>query len=784
MGDVPPRFQIAACPADQADALAAALELHRPTAEALVRRGLADPDAARAFLELDGPLYDPMLLGDMPEACELIGTAIAAGSRICVHGDYDADGICATALAVGALKTLGADVAWHLPSRFDEGYGLAAETVERLATDGVSLLLTVDCGITAVEQVARARQLGMDVIVTDHHTPGPELPDCPRVCPRPSAYPFCELCGTGVAFKLAQALYAAAARDPAELDAHLDLVALATVADVVPLVDENRGLVRAGLRRLARTPRVGLDALMATSRVDRVNVSAGDIGFRLAPRINAAGRLCHPAEALELLLTDDASRARELADRLEGLNRQRQAVESDILRDAVAQVEQADAEWRARRAYVLASRDWHEGVIGIVASRLVERYGRPVVLIAVGDEEAKGSGRSIPAFDLHGGLTACSGHLVKYGGHRAAAGLTIESNAIPAFASALAAHAEEMVSERDLAPRHRIDAILAPAEVSIELADELTRLEPYGLGNPAVTMLAPGATLHGVEKMGEGKHLRCAVELGGYRCRAVGFGMGSAAEGLRGDGRMDVAYRVQRNQWNGAVSPQMVLRAVTPSPAGMPPPGHDPRSVPACGTPRLARVIDDRGGGVQIATIARLAASGEPVLVLVADALRRAPMLCGPLHPGRLGNGTIALTTYEEAALLDDAPARFGRVVALDPPADPQQGALLAELGSTTAVHLVWGAAEIDFARSVAEAREPLRPALVAVWRADQAGAGKIPLASDTLERCRAVLAEIGLNGTPHAGAKLDLTASATYRQAMERVESIRRFLASDQIAV
>ncbi|MGN6380755.1 MAG: single-stranded-DNA-specific exonuclease RecJ [Gaiellales bacterium] len=784
MGAIPPRFQIAACPADQADALAAALDLHRPTAEALVRRGLADPDAAREFLELDGSLHDPLLLGDMPEACELIGAAVAARSRICVHGDYDADGICATALAVGALQALGADVAWHLPSRFDEGYGLAAETVERLAADGVSLLLTVDCGITAVDQVARARELGMDVIVTDHHTPGRELPDCPRVCPRPSAYPFGELCGTGVAFKLAQALFSAAGRDPAELDDQLDLVALATVADVVPLVDENRGLVRAGLRRLARTPRQGLDALMKTARVDRVNVSAGDIGFRLAPRINAAGRLCHPAEALELLLTGDAARARELAERLEGLNRQRQAVEDDILRDAVARVDEATADWRAQRAYVLASRDWHEGVIGIVASRLVERYGRPVVLIAVGDDEAKGSGRSIPAYDLHAGLTACGGHLVKYGGHRAAAGLTIAPDAISAFASALAAHAEGVVSERDLAPRHRIDAILAPAEVSLELADELTRLEPFGLGNPAVTMLAPGATLHAVERMGEGKHLRCAVELGGYRCRAVGFGMGSAADGLRGGGRMDVAYRVQRNQWNGTVTPQMVLRAVTPSPAGMPPPGHDPTLTPACETPRRARVIDDRGCGVQISTIARLAAGGEPVLVLVADAGRRAAMLCGPLHPGRLGGGTIALASYDEAAMLEDAAARFGRVVALDPPADPEQGALLAELGSITTVHLVWGAAEIEFARSVAESREPLRPALVAVWRADKAGNGQIPLATDTLERCRTVLAEIGLNGKPHTGGKLDLSASATYRQALERVESIRRFLASDQIAV
>ena len=458
-------------------------------------------------------------------------------------------------------------------------------------------------------------------------------------------------------------------------------------------------------------------------------------------------------------------------------------MEDEILCDAVERIEAAPDGWRERRAYVLDSRDWHEGVIGIVASRLVERYGRPVVLIAVGEQEAKGSGRSIPAYDLHAGLTACAGHLVKYGGHRAAAGLTIDPDAIAAFGSALAAHAEAAVSDRDLAPRHRIDAVLAPAEVSLELADQLALLEPFGLGNPGVTLLAPAATLHAVEKMGDGKHLRCGVELGGYRCRAVGFGMGDVAASLRSGGRVDVVYRLQRNQWNGTVTPQMVLRAVTPTPSGLTPPGHDPAAVPATAAVRSPRVVDQRGRGVQISTIAGLAASGEPVLVLVADVERRATMLAGPLHPGRLGGGTIALASYREAAALEQAAERFGRVVALDPPADPEQGAVLAELGSLTTVHLVWGAAEIEFAQRVAEAGEPLRPALVMVWRGERAGSS-IPLADDTLERCRAVLAEVGLAAGPPAAGKIDLNASPTYRAALERVESVRRFLASREIAV
>src|SRR6185503_18425041 len=263
MAAPPSPWLVEPCPPEEAAALAEALGIRRTTAEVLIRRGHSTPDAARAFLEQDGPAHDPMRLGDMA----------AAGERICVHGDYDADGICATALAVTVLRGLGANVESHLPSRFEEGYGLAVETVERLAADGVRLLVTVDCGITAVDAVARGRELGMDVIVTDHHRPAEALPDCARVCTRPSDYPFPELCGTGVVFKLAEALHRRAGRDPAELEQHLDLVALATVADVVPLRDENRGLVRAGLRRLRRTSKPGLRALMAVARVDRAHAS-------------------------------------------------------------------------------------------------------------------------------------------------------------------------------------------------------------------------------------------------------------------------------------------------------------------------------------------------------------------------------------------------------------------------------------------------------------------------------------------------------------------------------
>src|SRR5919106_1004346 len=386
------------CPRRDVVALAKALEVSETTAGVLVRRGYGDPGEARAFLSAERPDHDPLLLGDMEQACAAVRGAIEAGRRICVHGDYDVDGICATALAVLVLQDLGAEVDWHLPSRFEEGYGVARETLARFAAEGCGLLLTVDCGITAVEEIAEAKAAGLQVVVTDHHRPGDALPDCPVVATRPSEYPFPELCGTGVVFKLAQALGAAECAEK-----HLDLVALATVADVVPLLDENRALVVAGLRRLARTSKPGLRALMRAAHVDPATVDAGAIAFRLAPRINAAGRLGHPGAALDLLLTEDSAEAERLAGELETLNRERQMVEDRIVREAIEQVEEWPEAKRHARGYVLAGAEWHRGVIGIVASRLVERFHRPVVLIAGAEEEWTGSGRSIPAIELQPG---------------------------------------------------------------------------------------------------------------------------------------------------------------------------------------------------------------------------------------------------------------------------------------------------------------------------------------------------------------------------------------------
>ncbi|HEY4413663.1 MAG TPA: single-stranded-DNA-specific exonuclease RecJ [Gaiellaceae bacterium] len=554
-------WTLSPCPHEVQAELASSLGVSELTAGVLVRRGYSDPASAAAFLAGELPPHDPFLLGDMRVACERIRAAIADGKRICVHGDYDVDGISATALAVHLLRELGADVDWHLPSRFDEGYGVRSETLARLADDGCGLVLTVDCGITAVEEVAEAKARGLEVIVTDHHRPADTLPDCPVVATRPSEYPFPELCGTGVVYKLGQALFGVDSDIPKR---HLDLVAMATIADVVPLLDENRTLAIAGLRALARTQKPGLQALMRAAGVDPAAIDAGAVGFRLGPRINAAGRLGHPRAALELLLTNDPEEARALARQLEELNQERQAVEGRILREAIAAVEAWPESDLRRRAYVVAGEDWHEGVIGIVASRLVERFNRPVVLIAGGEGDWKGSGRSIPSFDLHAGLGACSDLLGRWGGHRAAAGLSIAPENISAFAERFAEHAAGLLVEDDLRPLTRIDAIVPRGtRLSLDLCTELARLAPFGLGNPEVTLLAPGCELGELATVGEGKHLRFRVRRDGSDAgSAIAFGSGSRLDVYRQAHRWDVAFRLAENRWNGTVAPQLVVRRI------------------------------------------------------------------------------------------------------------------------------------------------------------------------------------------------------------------------------
>jgi single-stranded-DNA-specific exonuclease len=726
--DIPP------APIASVRALERALGLNFATAQVLVRRGLGDVEEARAWLAAE-ERYPPSAFAGISDAVSLVLDHMRAGSRVTVHGDYDVDGVCSTAILVRALRSLGADVDWFLPSRGEDGYGLAAATVERLAARGTRLLLTADCAITAVDEVALARSLGLDVVVTDHHTPRADgtLPDAPIVHPAVCGYPCPDLCAAAVAYKFASAFVAAAAagaqppaateplaraappaaaEPPHSPDDDLDLVALATVADCVPLRGENRRLVREGLRALAASPKPGLRALMRVARVDPGALDARAIGFRLAPRINAAGRLYRADAGLELVLTDDAERAAAIAEELDQANAERRHTETRILFEAEAQVRAAGDQ----PAYVLAADDWHPGVIGIVASRIAERHHRPCVLIALDGDEGTGSGRSIPAFDLLAGLDAASAHLLRHGGHRAAAGCTIARSQVDAFRAAFVAHARATLTPEDLVPVERVDAVVAGDELGLPLAEELERLAPFGIGNPEVSLLVPAARLADARPMGEeGRHVRFTVEAGGHRARAVAFGIGSLPAGEL----HDVTFALELNEWNGAVEPRLVLRHAqppTPGPIELVGEPEDPVAaalaeleapLPAVGgTPRAAGVPRDRRGGGAAGTIAALVASGEPVLVVCADARRRRAHL-----EGRLGG--FALAAWDSVERDPTLLARYAHVLALDPPAAEAQTALVDERFT-----LAWGEAEQGFALRAHEAGHDLRPVAAAVYRA------------------------------------------------------------------
>ncbi len=761
-----PRLRLDPCRHADVLALRAALGCSGPLAQILVRRGLADPRAARAWLAAEDD-HDPALFAGIDTAVALVLRHVAAGAKITVHGDYDVDGVCSTTILLNALEALGARADWFMPSRAEDGYGLALATVERLAARGTRLLITADCAITAVEEVAAARAAGMDVLVTDHHSARADgrLPACPIVHPALNGYPVPELCAAGVAHKLARALLAAAGLDPAAADADLDLVALATVADCVPLVGENRRLVRAGLRAIAGTRKPGLRALLRVARVDPGAVDAGAIGFRLAPRINAAGRMQRADAGVELLRTQDPARAEAIAEELDRLNGDRRHTEQRILFEAEAQVVALE---RAREeaglgpsaAFVLAGEGWHAGVIGIVASRIADRHHRPVVVLAFaeGAGTGTGSGRSIPAFDLLGGLNACAAHLSRHGGHRAAAGCTVVFEQLEAFRAAFCAHAEAVLSPEDLVRRERADAVVSGDELGLDLAEELERLAPFGMGNPEPRLLVPAARLVNPRPMGEGRHLRFTVESGGRRASAVAFQATTLPEAAATG--VDAVFKLERNEWNGVVEPRLVLSealACEPAPIALvgepesweeavrleldtPPTAYAAAQV---GGARCSRrtICDRRGAGIA-GLLTALVASGEPVLVVGADARRRRKHLQTLL-------GGFALCSWTALERDPALTAGVPHVVALDPPPHPALQTLVESGRPEQLAHLCWGAAELRFAQHVHDEQHALRDHITAAYRLLRRAPGDVeaalPCSPVAAGRVLAVLRELGL---------------------------------------
>lgn len=548
----PPRWRLVAAPDPaQARQLADALNLPLPLAGLLVQRGVADADAARAFLRPDlARLGDPAQLAGMAAAVDVIVGAVRAGGPILVHGDYDVDGQCATAVLVRTLRAAGAAVHGFVPHRLRDGYDFGPAGLAEAARLGASLIITCDCGITAVDAVATARAAGRRVVVTDHHLPGATLPLADAVIDpqQPTDTSGLQmLSGTGIAFKLAQALVT-----PLGLPEHfcwylLDLVALATIADVVPLVGENRILVKHGLRLLADSRWPGVRALLERSGVDPATLRASQVGYVVAPRLNAVGRLGDANTGLRLLLTDDPGEAAMLADELERLNRARQALDQAILDEALRQVDEHYADPEQHRALVLAAEGWHPGVVGIVASRVVERYGRPTFLIALDGELGKGSGRSVDRFDLHGALAEAADLLERWGGHRMAAGLTLRRDRVDAFRARFNAVAGHHLAPSDLGPVQRVDLEITAAAVSDDLERWGRHLEPCGMGNPAPVFGMRRVRLADPRVVGA-NHLKARITTGAAPLDVIAFNWADRAASLAG-AAVDVAFRLERNTW-------------------------------------------------------------------------------------------------------------------------------------------------------------------------------------------------------------------------------------------
>ena len=530
-------------------------------ASLLINRGLTQPEEIRAFLRPEQTqLLNPFDLLGMQEAVARLEAAKRSQEHVCVYGDYDADGVCAAAILVSFLQQEGYHCSYYLPSRHAEGYGMNREAAVRLASEGVGLVVTVDNGIAAKEEVALCTKLGMDVIVTDHHQCPDELPECVAVINphrKDSIYQNRDLCGAGVAFKLIQALKAT----QAQLQACLPLAALATVADIVPLRGENRAIVSLGLPLVKKHP--GLAALLAVSGSAGQEVTSETLAFRLAPRINAAGRMGDAKRALELLLAREEEKAQALALILNEENERRQEEERGILQDARRMLQQKDV--ATRRAILLYSPDWSPGVIGIVASKLVEEYYKPVLLFHLNDGMLIGSCRSIPGVHLYTCLDAFGERFVRFGGHAQAAGLTMELDAFEAFAADFNAHLTKTYPASVFVPTYRYECVLNLPQLTLQTAQELSVLAPYGEGNPQPVFYAGRVVMEGVETMGrDGAHLRADVVQEGRALRMVAFGKGKESLRYGGGGEWNLLYAPEVNVWQNKARLQLMLRAIHP----------------------------------------------------------------------------------------------------------------------------------------------------------------------------------------------------------------------------
>lgn len=547
-------------------AAARRLGIHPLLAQVLHNRGVADPEVARTFLNPElKSLLAPETLPGAVEAADIIARKVRERQPIVIYGDYDVDGITATAILWHLLTLAGARVSFYVPHRLEEGYGVNAEALRQIRQDGADTVITVDCGITAVEQAKVAREIGLTLIVTDHHSPGPTLPDADAIVhPTVSGgYGNPNICGAGVAFKLAWAIartLSQSERVKPEFRRFLidatSLAALGTIADVVPLSGENRILARFGLLGVNDTRLTGLRALIESARLSDQKIDSEHVGFWLAPRLNAAGRMGHARLAVELLTLADASRAREIATYLEGQNRGRQSIERQILKEACEMIDAGGLAGDARRAIVLACEEWHAGVIGIVASRIVDRYCRPTVLISLENGQGQGSARSIRHFQMHQALAECSDHLEAFGGHAMAAGLRIRSERIGSFTERFVDLANRTLTCKDLEPSLRLDAEVGLNDLPDALVNELQRLQPFGMGNPKPKFASGMLQLAGEPRVvgKTGQHIQFALSDGRITRKAIAFNQKDSLQPLLDHRRCRVAFEPILDTYNGRTS--------------------------------------------------------------------------------------------------------------------------------------------------------------------------------------------------------------------------------------
>ena len=556
------------CDKARAASLASEAGVPEVVARLLLLRGIASAADTRAFMDpsLDH-LHDPSLLPDLDVGVDRLDAALKSGEKICIHGDYDVDGVTSTALLVRALRALKGNVEFRLPHRLRDGYGIKPAVVGDAAKSGVKLIVTCDCGITACDTVEAANQAGIDMIVTDHHEPGPELPRAKAVINpkrQDAVYPFRELAGVGVAFKLAQGLVRKLGHsEEAFITRFTDLAALGTVADVVPLLGENRTLVKHGLGAIPGSKKIGLRTMLKSTGLEGKPLTAYYLAFVLGPRINAAGRMADATAALRLLITTEEAEAINLTSEMERHNTERRAEQERIVAEAM-ELAQPKAEAGAR-VLVLSKEGWNRGVVGIVASKICERFTRPAILISRDEASGIGGGsaRSVAEFNLIEGLRGCEDLLVRFGGHALAAGVSVHLAKLDEFEERINSLAFEAIPEEELAPRIEVDAEVDAAAITRELADAVASMEPFGTGNPEPLFVTRDMAVLQRSRVGDGSHLKFQLQADGRGpVNCIGFGMGDLADSLELGSRVDLCYSVRLNSYNGTESVQLVAKDV------------------------------------------------------------------------------------------------------------------------------------------------------------------------------------------------------------------------------